>query len=235
MDRRALVLLAGFGALAYFAFAARGAFASDGGELEYGAPDWWPGLLPATDAPPYAARPVSFDPVTGDPVYFDPPAFDAAPIGGSGSGGGGGGYDSMNSSEAMLATIRAFESNGDYQALYGSTAKRPLRFFDFSRHPFDGKPLPKHSAAGAYQFIIATWKRIQNKLGLPDFSPASQDAAAAELLRERGAIAALDRGDLPAAFKAASVEWASLPYSTAGQNPRTLDAALQTYNSYMSA
>ena len=51
---------------------------------------------------------------------------------------------------AFLAMIRKFESNNDYFILYGGQ-----HFTDCSKHPWEGKPLPRHSAAGAYQFSPA--------------------------------------------------------------------------------
>ena len=78
------------------------------------------------------------------------------------------------------------------------------------------------TAAGAYQIIRPTWLRLKNKLSLPDFSPASQDAAATELLRERGAIARLEIGDFAGAIAKAKKEWASLPGAGYGQGERTI-------------
>lgn len=207
MDRdRAIVVVLGLGALALFAYMVPDAFASVD-----------PGAAPLPDP-----SGVSFDPVTGDPLSPDA----AAPVD---TGG-----DVTAAVNAMLATIRQFESAGDYFALYGSV-NGSMRFADCSKHPFDGKPLPAHSAAGAYQFIIATWKRLQSKLSLPDFCQASQDAAATELLRETGALYSLQNGDVTGAFRAASSQWASLPFSSAGQNPKSLQVAMAAYNGYLAA
>ena len=131
---------------------------------------------------------------------------------------------------AFLTMIRLFETGrtDDYNILYGGA-----HFSDYSKHPYEGKPLPAHSAAGAYQFIIATWRTLQNQLGLPDFSPASQDAAATELLRQKGVIAALDADNVDQAMRLASPVWASLPYSAAGQNPKPVSVALDTYNTFL--
>lgn len=79
------------------------------------------------------------------------------------------------------------------------------------------------TAAGAYQIIKPTWLRLKSKLSLPDFGPASQDAAAAELLRERGAIARLEVGDFPGAVSKARKEWASLPGAGYGQGERSIE------------
>lgn len=80
----------------------------------------------------------------------------------------------------------------------------------------------KSTAAGAYQIIRPTWIRLRNRLGLPDFSPASQDAAAVELLRQRGALAAVEAGDLERAVHIARHEWASLPGNAAKQGQRPI-------------
>jgi len=78
------------------------------------------------------------------------------------------------------------------------------------------------TAAGKYQIIKPTWLSLKKKLGLPDFSPASQDAAAIELLRQRGALGPLERGDFVGAVKAARKEWASLPGAGYRQGERSL-------------
>lgn len=78
------------------------------------------------------------------------------------------------------------------------------------------------SAAGAYQFIKPTWLRLKNKLGLPDFSPASQDAAAAELIKEFGAMPLLEQGRLSEAIAKFKSQWASMPGAGYGQGERSI-------------
>ena len=86
------------------------------------------------------------------------------------------------------------------------------------------------SAAGAYQFRVATWQemRAAGPWGprLPDFSPASQDEAARRLLSRTGSIERLARGDIEGAILRAGQHWASLPGSTAKQGPKTMGEAL---------
>lgn len=78
------------------------------------------------------------------------------------------------------------------------------------------------TAAGAYQIIKPTWVAIKRKLNLPDFSPGSQDAAATELLRQRGAINDVVAGRLSDAIRAARKEWASLAGAGYGQGERSV-------------
>lgn len=163
-----------------------------------------------------------FDDVTGEPIMISAnESNDTLPVSDTES------YAAPEQRiNAFLAMIREFESGNDYTVLYGNT-----HFTDMSKHPYEGKPLPKHSAAGAYQFIIRTWLALKNQLGLTDFSPSSQDAAAYELLRQIGAIDALTNDNFDLALRKASSQWASLPYSTAGQNPKSIQAALASYTS----
>jgi lysozyme len=78
------------------------------------------------------------------------------------------------------------------------------------------------TAAGAYQIIKSTWRGLRDSLGLPDFSPASQDRAAVELLRQCGALARIEAGDLAGAIAKARRTWASLPGANyAGQGMRS--------------
>lgn len=152
---------------------------------------------------------------------------------------------------AMLYMIRASEhvfprdvENDDaYRIFYGGA-----KFSDLSDHPVNTgemKPvkLPDAmcraagfgpgcvtTAAGAYQIIKPTWNRLRDKLKLPDFSPESQDRAAVELLEESGAMELLGLDDILGAIRAASKVWASLPGSTAQQNPKTLAYALERFS-----
>ena len=132
---------------------------------------------------------------------------------------------------AFLAMIRELESNNDYAVIVGGA-----HFADFSDHPRIYVKKYNSTAAGAYQIIRSTWDSvIQPALNLPDFSPASQDRAALYLLQYRGAYAALVANDLDRALRLASLEWAALPYSSAGQNPKSLAQATSVYESFLYA
>lgn len=134
---------------------------------------------------------------------------------------------------AFLAVIRRFESNDDYGRLYGAGG----RFNNFTRHPrifipinLPGYENKKSSAAGAYQINAPTYDEFAPRLGITDFSPASQDAIAVALLKNTGAYDAILAGDITGAFRLASKRWASLPGSTAGQSPKSIDVALNWFD-----
>jgi lysozyme len=87
------------------------------------------------------------------------------------------------------------------------------------------------TAAGAYQITRPTWQRLRDRLGLVDFSPASQDAAAIQLLKDCGAYSRLAAGDLSGAVAKARGTWASLPGANyAGQGMRTFDQVASWYS-----
>ncbi len=120
---------------------------------------------------------------------------------------------------ALLDTIAGTESAGRYDVMYGqrrfrSYADHPRQPATIERGPNKGR---KSSAAGRYQFIQDTWDDQARKLGLGDFSPASQDQAAWNLAREtygRGLMTELRSGDperLAAVGRALRGQWTSLP------------------------
>jgi lysozyme len=78
------------------------------------------------------------------------------------------------------------------------------------------------TAAGAYQLIRPTWLKVRTALRLADFSPASQDAAAVELIRRRGGLEDVRAGRFSAAVAKCRNEWASLPGNYARQGQRSL-------------
>lgn len=91
------------------------------------------------------------------------------------------------------------------------------------------------TAAGRYQFIKPTWEGLQQKLHLPDFSSASQDLAAIQLMKDKGMIESLLKGDLKTAVTKGSDIWASLPKADGkgayvGQNAKNFDDLQKVYN-----
>ena len=116
---------------------------------------------------------------------------------------------------ALLETIRRSEgTNGPnaYTTMFGGR-----QFGNMSRHPNQVVSSGGYvsAAAGAYQFMPDTWKEVATKLGLPDFSPTSQNIAALYKARQRllplGGLAALNKGLTPEIVDALAPEWASFP------------------------
>lgn len=80
---------------------------------------------------------------------------------------------------AFLNAMRGGESGGRYNVMYGGKT-----FDSYADHPRQPQPIRSgpnagkvSTAAGADQFLAGTWDEAKNALGLPDFSPGSQDAA----------------------------------------------------------
>lgn len=125
---------------------------------------------------------------------------------------------------AFLGMLRVSEGTAGpdgYRTLVGGSL-----FDSFADHPRTLVWLPnlgiKSSAAGAFQILRATWDGVRGKLGLPDFSPLSQDAAAIELIRQRGALADVRAGRFAVAIQKCRKEWASLPGAGYGQRENSL-------------
>lgn len=137
---------------------------------------------------------------------------------------------------AIDPKIKAFldligKSEGaDYNVLFGGS-----KFTDYSKHP--NKVITAGSynstAAGKYQFLYTTWMGIANRLNLKDFTPASQDLAAIQLLKDRGAYNLILNGDIAQAINLCSKEWASMPWTTGtsyyGQGGHSLTVLLAWY------
>lgn len=144
----------------------------------------------------------------------------------------------------MIAKAEGTSGPDGYRTMFG------YRYFDsFADHPRQpqqfrsGDKLLWTSAAGRYQFMarsplpggattrVDTWDRLQAKLGLPDFSPASQDAAALELISEAGALNDVRAGRIDTAINKVRRIWASLPGADYGQPERNLSTLLAAYQS----
>jgi len=147
---------------------------------------------------------------------------------------------------AFLATVRQAEGTANSPDPYAVCFGYHHTIQDFSDHPaltgeWKGERLPDamcvnagfgpgcvSTAAGAYQIIKPTWLKMQAALGLPDFTATSQDAAAVELIRRRGAMEDVKAGRFAAAVGKCRNEWASLPGNYAKQGQRSI-AQLETW------
>jgi RHS repeat-associated protein len=140
---------------------------------------------------------------------------------------------------AMLDTI-AYSEGADYGTVVHGTVirapshpelvgRRNVTVTDFSDHPnalVRVGPTLTSTAAGRYQFLHRTW----TSLGLPDFTPRSQDQGAITLMRRRGMIGPLMSGDVQTAITNGNREWASLPGSPYGQGTRSMNRLVSVYN-----
>lgn len=132
---------------------------------------------------------------------------------------------------ALLDTIAFAEGTHDnlgYRTLFTFDTFRSYR-----DHPRRVRCASYHGyrlcsdAAGRYQMISSTFDSVAKRLQLDDFSPKSQDLAAVELIRWRGGLSKIERGDFDGAIAAIRREWASLPDSGYGQ-PQTSREELRT-------
>ncbi len=126
----------------------------------------------------------------------------------------------------MIAWAEGTAGDDGYRMLFGG------RLFDsFADHPRVYVPFrnTSSSAAGRYQILARTWDGVRGKLGLPDFSPPNQDAAALELIRERGALNDVDAGRVADAIAKVRKVWASLPGAGYNQPERGLVALMGVY------
>jgi muramidase (phage lysozyme) len=134
---------------------------------------------------------------------------------------------SVNES-AFLSTIKFSELGADviagsqngYNVVVGSTPEHIVTFPSYADHPrilvhLKGE---NSTAAGAYQILAHIFDSYKASLRLPDFSPASQDAIAMQILKERRALDPINAGDFDTAILRCSNIWASLPGATYGQH-----------------
>jgi muramidase (phage lysozyme) len=146
---------------------------------------------------------------------------------------------------AFLAMVRHSEGTDEARNPYAVTYGYQFTITDFSDHPavlgtWKGESLDSlgltylgkvSTAAGAYQIIKPTWVSLKITLKLPDFSPASQDAAATELIREKGALNLVNSGQVADAITLCHGIWASLPGSSSGQPQKSFADLINVYGS----
>lgn len=103
----------------------------------------------------------------------------------------------------------------------------------YADHPRKLVDLPKlgikSTAAGRYQILSKYYDAYKKQLRLPDFSPASQDAIALQLIRECKAVDDIEAGRIADAIHKCRSRWASLPGAGYGQHEQKLDKLIAVY------
>ena len=118
----------------------------------------------------------------------------------------------------MIAIAEGTAKLGDngYNVLVGGSL-----FTGYADHPRKAVYLPKYkiksTAAGRYQILSKYYDSYKKLLKLKDFSPASQDAIAIQMIKEQHALEDVDEGRIEAAIKKVSNIWASMPGAGYGQ------------------
>lgn len=139
---------------------------------------------------------------------------------------------------AFLAAIRAAEGTARAPDPYRVVMGYGHTLDDLSDHPYftgewKGAAFGNgqwSTAAGAYQFIRSTWADVKRRLDLPDFGPHSQDSAAVELIRQRGALEDVKAGRFAQAVGKVRRIWASMPGAGYGQGERAMDWLAAQYS-----
>jgi len=124
------------------------------------------------------------------------------------------------------------QSDNGYDVIVGSTPGHIIRFSSYDDHPHRDIRINEHltsTAAGRYQILGRIFDHYRETLGLSDFSPASQDAIALQLIRECRALDLIEDGNFADAITACSSRWASLPGSQYGQHTNKLSLLQQAY------
>jgi muramidase (phage lysozyme) len=124
-------------------------------------------------------------------------------------------------------TIRFGDENG-YNVIVGGGL-----FHDYSDHPRERVWIKRirnwSTAAGRYQVLERYFDAYKQQLGLPDFSPASQDAIAIQQIKERRALGLIEQGHIHAAISRCRNIWASLPGAGYGQHENKMNDLLSAY------
>lgn len=85
------------------------------------------------------------------------------------------------------------------------------------------------TAAGRYQLLARYFDPYREMLGLPDFSPDSQDKIALQQIKECKALSDIDNGKIESAIKKCSRIWASFPGAGYGQPENAITKLLDAY------
>lgn len=109
-------------------------------------------------------------------------------------------------------------------------------FTGYKDHPRKLVYLPKlgikSTAAGRYQILARLYDAYKVLLKLPDFSPASQDKIAIQLIKECKALGDIEDGRIAEALTKCRSRWASLPGAGYGQMEHKMETLLAKYKEF---
>lgn len=139
----------------------------------------------------------------------------------------------MSNRTAFLSMISHSEGTDRYGTEHGyNVLVGGGLFHSYADHPrvlVDCGHGLKSTAAGRYQLLARYFDAYKKTLNLPDFSPASQDAIALQQIKERGALADIDAGNVRTAIGKCSNIWASFPGAGYGQHENAIAPLLAFY------
>lgn len=143
----------------------------------------------------------------------------------------------MRNLQAFLGTLAYSEGtdngrqptkNRGYDVVVGGSL-----FTDYSDHPRRLVHLPKlgikSTAAGRYQILARFYDHYKKQLGLPDFSPESQDKIAIQLIKECKAIDDIGAGRIEQALTKCRSRWASLPGAGYNQHEHKMETLVAKF------
>jgi muramidase (phage lysozyme) len=106
-------------------------------------------------------------------------------------------------------------------------------FNGYDDHPRVKVDLPrlgiKSTAAGRYQILARYYDAYKKQLNLPDFSPASQDKIALQLIKECRAVDDIENGNIERAIIKCNSRWASLSGAGYGQREHSISFLVSAY------
>lgn len=144
--------------------------------------------------------------------------------------------DTIAWSELGDGLLTEATDNG-YRVIVGSTAAAPILFDSYADHPRKAIDIPHlhiySTAAGRYQILARYFDSYKLQLGLRDFSPASQDKIAVQMIHEVKAAPMIESGQIEQAITACSSRWASFPGNNYGQGANRMDRLTAHYQTFL--